>query len=47
MTIKELAAEGYAIILWTPEELNEASPSKVEERLIELGWEVIESLQGE
>jgi hypothetical protein len=28
--IRELRAEGYAVILWAPEELNGADPSDVE-----------------
>ena len=38
---------GYAVICFTPEELRGAKPSKVEERLVELGWEVIDDLATE
>ena len=40
-----LRDNGYAVIIWTPEELREANPTKVEDRSIELGWEVIGDMQ--
>ena len=39
------ANKGYAIVLITPEELNGASPEKVENRLIELSWDIINDLK--
>jgi hypothetical protein len=44
-TLRDLSHAGYAIIIWTPEELGDANPRKVEDRLIELGHEVIGDLQ--
>lgn len=44
-TIKELKDEGYAIVLFNPEELEGANSNRVEDRLIELGWEVIWDLK--
>jgi hypothetical protein len=50
MTSKEAASimrlrnQGYAVIVWTPEELGNAEARRVEDRSIELGWEVIECL---
>ena len=44
-TLRDLCHEGYAIIVWTPEELGNANPRRVEDRLIELGHEVIGDLQ--
>lgn len=44
-TIRELKEEGYAIILFNPEELEGADSDRVEDRLIELGWEVIHDLK--
>ena len=44
-TIQQLRAEGYAIILWTPEELEGVAPKHVEDRSVELGWEIIEALK--
>ena len=41
-----LRDEGYAVILWAPEELGDVSPDTVEDRSIELGWDVITQLQG-
>lgn len=46
-TVKELIDEGYAIVLITPEELQGADPIKVEDRLIELSEQVIQSLSKE
>jgi Lhr-like helicase len=43
-TIESLIDNGYAVVLITPEELGKASPSKVEDRLIELSWDIIEVL---
>lgn len=43
--ISDLRHEGYAVIVWYPEELGDANPSRVEDRSIELGWQVIEDLQ--
>jgi len=43
--LKELTSEGYAVIVWTPEELRNAKPTHVEDRLIELGHQIIEDLQ--
>jgi len=45
-TIQQLREEGYAIILWTPEELEGVAPKHVEDRSVELGWEIIETLKG-
>jgi len=42
--IRALRDYGYAIVIFNPEELNGANPDHVEERLIELGWDVIETL---
>ena len=44
--INQLRLAGYAIIVWTPEELGDASPKRVEDRSVELGWDVINDLQG-
>ena len=35
---------GYAVICFTPEELRGANPDHVEDRLVELGWDVINDL---
>lgn len=43
--IRQLRDEGYAVIVWTPEELGDADPSHVEDRSIELGHDVIDILQ--
>ncbi len=40
-----LREKGYAVVVWTPKELAEASPRRVEDRLIELGWDMIEQSQ--
>ena len=38
---RELEAMGCAVVVFTPEELRGANPYHVQDRLIELGWEVI------
>ena len=39
--ILELRAEGWAVILWTPEELNGAHPSDVEDQSISFASEYL------
>ena len=39
--LQDLAAEGYAVVVFTPEELQGVSPSKLEDAMIGYGWEVI------
>ena len=43
--LESLRHRGFAVIIWTPSELKFASRRHVEDRSVELGWEVIESLQ--
>lgn len=42
--LRELSNEGYAVVVFNAEELDGASPTKLEDRLIELGWEIIDDL---
>lgn len=44
--VRVLAEMGCAVVVFVPEELNGADPSKIEDRLIELGNDVIECLSG-
>lgn len=44
--IRSLRDRGYAIIIWAPEELAEADPGQVQDRSIEIGWDVIRDLNG-
>jgi hypothetical protein len=39
--IRELRAEGWAVILWTPEELNGVHPSDVEDQSIQFASEYL------
>lgn len=41
MTINELRESGYAVVIFTPSELNGANPEKVEDSLIETAWDII------
>lgn len=43
--LAELRHQGYAVIIWSPEELGDASVNQVQDRSIELGHRVIEDLQ--
>jgi len=45
--LREMRHDGYAVIVWTPEELEGADSGLVEDRLIELGYDVIDCLKGE
>jgi hypothetical protein len=38
---------GYCVVCFTPEELGGANPDHVEERLVEVGWDVIDTLTRE
>jgi hypothetical protein len=40
-TLRELRAEGYAVIIWTPQELNGAHPSDVEDQSIQFASEYL------
>lgn len=42
--ISQLRHEGYAVTIWAPEELGGANPRRVEDRTVEIGWEIIEDL---
>ena len=41
-TVGELRSDGYAVIIWTPEEIGDCPVNYVENISIERGWEVIE-----
>jgi len=45
--LRQLRKMGYAVVAFTPEELRGADSDHVEDRLIELGWDVIDSLSTE
>lgn len=47
ITVAALRDLGFAVIIWNPTELKGAPPAKVEERSIELGWDVIDCLKTE
>lgn len=42
--LSDLRHDGFAIICWTPEEVGTANPRRVEDRSVELGWDVINDL---
>lgn len=44
--IRGLKHRGFAVIVWNPDELGQANPTRVEDRSIALGWEVISALGG-
>lgn len=39
--VYEMRDAGYAVIVWTPEELKDAEPGWVEEMSISYGWEYL------
>ena len=43
--LQDLAAEGYAVVVFTPEELQGTDPDKLEDVMTSYGWEVIEMSQ--
>jgi hypothetical protein len=42
--IRELTHQGYAVIIWTPEELGNASVKDIQDLSIELGHDIINYL---
>ncbi len=44
---RQLEAMGCAVVVFTEEELRGANPNHVQDRLIELGWEVIDDIATE
>jgi 4-hydroxy-3-methylbut-2-en-1-yl diphosphate synthase IspG/GcpE len=44
---RALEEMGCCVVVFTAEELRGANPSHVEDRLIELGWDVIDALADE
>lgn len=45
--LRQLRKMGYAVVAFTPDELRSADPDQVENRLIELGWDVIDYFASE
>lgn len=43
--LKELRGRGCAVVCFVPDELLGADPDHVEDRLIELGWGIIDNLK--
>lgn len=41
--LQQLREAGYAVITWTPEELANASPRRVEDRCVEAGNDFLDS----
>lgn len=44
--IKKFRDNGYAIVIFNKDELLGAPREDVEDRLVELGWDVIDTLRG-
>jgi hypothetical protein len=42
-TLRLLRQRGFAVVVFNPTELREADPDGVQDRLVELGWDVIEA----
>ena len=45
--LREMRSEGFAVVIFTPDELRGAEQDSVEDRLVELGWDVIDALATE
>lgn len=46
MAIDSLKARGFAVIVWTPEEIGRANADELEEISIERGWHYINQQNG-
>ena len=42
----DLAHRGFAVVVFNPTELDGADSVRVEDRLVETGWEIIDALKG-
>lgn len=45
--LAKIKHRGFAVVVFTPEELRDADPKHVTDRLIEMGWDVIDTLATE
>lgn len=45
--MRDMRQRGFCVVCFTPDELDGANPDQVEDRLVELGWDVIECLKEE
>ena len=43
--LQDLAAEGYAVVVFTPDELQGVKPDKLVSAMVSYGWETISSVQ--
>ncbi len=46
MTIKQLLEKGYAVTVFSPEELSGVKPDSVEEEMVKAGWGKIQERKG-
>jgi predicted RNA binding protein YcfA (HicA-like mRNA interferase family) len=44
--VRVLRERGFAVVIFNPDELGDAYRGRVEDRLVELGWDVIRDLGG-
>ena len=42
--LRDLKDRGFGVVIISPEELKNANPDKVEDRLVELSWDIINDL---
>ena len=42
--IEALRRRGYAVTVFTPHELRDADPDSVQERMVQVGWDIIDNL---
>jgi hypothetical protein len=45
--IDKIRDKGFAVAMFTPEELGETDPGRVEDMMVERGWSAIEDLKVE
>jgi hypothetical protein len=45
--IRNLRDRGFAIAVFTPEELGEVDPMRFEDAMVDAGWDAIEALKDE
>lgn len=43
--LRKLRDKGYAVVVFTEEELDGAPQKRVEDRLVEVGWDIINDLK--
>jgi hypothetical protein len=45
--LASIRAKNYAVVVFNPEEIRNAAPNRIQDALVESGWEIIHALNSE